>query len=47
MKEDVNKSYWIFSKSGYTEEVRKAAQEENIRLVELEEIVRDDFVTLT
>ena len=47
LKEDVNKSYWIFSKSGYTEEVRKAAQEENIRLVELEEIVRDDFVTLT
>lgn len=39
LKEDVNVSYWIFSKSGYEEEVRKVAQEEKIQLVELEEIV--------
>ena len=39
LKEDVNVSYWIFSKSGYAEEVRRIAQEEDIQLVELEEIV--------
>lgn len=39
LKEDVNVLYWIFSKSGYAEEVRRIAQEENIRLVGLEEIV--------
>ena len=38
-KEDINVYYWIFSKSGYTEEVRKAAQEENIQLAELQEII--------
>ena len=41
MKEDVNIYYWIFSKSGYTEEVRKILKEENIRIVELGEIVEN------
>ena len=38
-KKDINVYYWIFSKSGYTEEVRKAAVEEGIQIVELREIV--------
>lgn len=38
-KEDINVYYWIFSKSGYTEEVRKATQEGNIQLAELQEII--------
>lgn len=39
-KADSKVYYWIFSKSGYTDEVRKKAQEDNIRLVELQEIVK-------
>ena len=39
LKSDVNVYYWIFSKSGYTEEVQRAAREENIQLVGLEEVV--------
>ena len=38
-KEDSKVWYWIFSKSGYTEEVKKQAEEENIRLAELKELV--------
>ena len=38
-KKDINVYYWIFSKSGYTEEVRKVAVEEGIQIVELREIV--------
>ena len=40
-KEGVNVYYWIFSKSGYTEEVKKVAEEEGIWLIKLEEIAEN------
>ena len=40
-KENINVYYWLFSKSGYSEEVKRITLEESIQLVELQEIVND------
>ena len=39
LKENVKVYCWLFSKSGFTEEVKRIAEEESIQLVELQEIV--------